>query len=132
MPRTQSLGHYVPTWGPDLFKLNLRVATIMAASGPVIATRLGHFAADSNSAVSKRESTRMVSEKVEAAQQSGMILASTWSKMLLSGPRLVTDPQSANAVISSAISSAHRALGPYEKGVVANRKRLSSEDHSHR
>ena len=125
MARAQHPGDYVPTWGPDLFKLNFRVATIMAASGQVIATRLSHFAADSNSAVSKRESSRMVSEKVDAARQSGLILASTWSKMLLSGPRLVTDPKSANAFIWSAIVNAHQLLGPNEKRVIANRKRLS-------
>lgn len=125
MARTQHPGDYVPTWGPDLFKLNMRVATILAASGQVIATRLGYFAADSNSTESKRESSRMVSEKVDAAQKSGMILARTWSKMLFSGPRLVTDPKSANAFMKSAIVDAHQSLAPYEKTVVANSKRLS-------
>ncbi len=125
MARAQHLGDYVPTWGPDLFKLNLRVATIMAASGQVIATRLGHFAADSSSAVSKRESSRMVQEKVDAAQQSGLILMRTWSKMLLSGPKFMTDPKGANALIASTLVSAYQSLGPYEKRVVANRKRLS-------
>lgn len=125
MTRTQHPGDFVPTWGPDLFKLNLRVATIVAASGQVIATRLGYFAADADSAVSKRESKRMVQEKMDAAQQSGLILTRTWSKMFLNGPRLVSDPKGANALMKSTLVDAHQALGPYEKRVVANQKRLS-------
>ncbi len=97
----------------------------MAASGQVIATRLGHFAADSTSAVSKRESSQMVQEKAAAAQQSGLILMRTWSKILLSSPKFMTDPKGANALIASTLVSAYQSLGPYEKRVVANRKRLS-------
>lgn len=114
----------LPTWGADLIRLNTRVGTILMASGPVIAARLTHFATDANSSVSRREATGMVSEKVEAAQKAGLILAQAWTKTLMTSPRLLTDPQGANTFIKNSLVDAHRALAPYEKKVLANRKRL--------
>lgn len=101
-------------------------STLMTLSPLVIASRMTEFwmTAASPSAASKREASRMITEKMQAVGESAMAVNMTMTKLAI---------DSATAAMTGLIRETHNdadtiltaALKPYSSRVTANQKRLS-------
>lgn len=115
----------LPTWGNAAFKLAETGLTIAVASQQVIALRLTMLATKPGQAGTTRESQRMVTEKVEAMQESASRFVRLSGNLVSAWPKLWTDPKAADRILRQTLSATNHAMAPFSRRVSSNAKRLS-------
>ncbi|MES2937431.1 MAG: polyhydroxyalkanoate granule-associated phasin [Pseudomonadota bacterium] len=115
------------------WQLGMKTWEMLLASGQVIGIRVGRMAAAGSrpSAGDRKEFTRMVSEKVAAAGQSGWGVAaqlqSTWAQLWVRNWEQWLRGEAATAPRwdAHAAQLAHAALRPVHRAATANARRLA-------
>lgn len=115
----------LPTWGNAAFKLAQTSLTIAMTSQQVIALRLSMMATKPGEAKTNRESQRMVTEKMEAMQESTARLIRLSTNLASAWPKLWTDPKAADRILRQTLSATNHAMAPYSRRVTSNAKRLT-------
>lgn len=115
----------LPTWGTAAMQLAQTGMTMAVASQQVIATRVAMMATHPGEARTNRESQRMVTEKVEAMQESAAQLYKLSGTLMTAWPKLWTDPKAADRLLKQTISGTERAMKPFSRRATSNAKRLS-------
>ncbi|MDO5682270.1 MAG: hypothetical protein Q4G46_05515 [Propionibacteriaceae bacterium] len=114
-----------PAWFNSMIQASTKAMTIAFAAQQVIGLRLTMLAANGNTSTNRREVERMVTEKMDAVNESGRVLFELAGSMAQAVPTMFFDPKAAERMLNRAAKAGDRALTPFERRVTANKKRLS-------
>lgn len=114
-----------PAWATTMVQASTKAMTIAVTAPQVIGLRLSMLALNGNTAKSRREVERMVTEKVDAVQQSSRTLFELAGTMTRAWPMMFFDAKAAERMLNRAARSSDKALAPFSRRVSANHKRLT-------
>lgn len=115
----------VPAWFNTMMRASTKAVTIAMTSQQVIAMRVSMLATSPNPTKNAHELQRMVTEKMDAVNESSRVLMQLAGTMAQAWPTMFVDPKAAERMLNKAAKASDRALTPFARRVTANQKRLS-------
>lgn len=114
-----------PAWMTTMAQASAKAVTMAFTAQQVIGLRVALLAMDGNTAKNRREIERMVTEKMDAVQESSRVLFELGGTMAKAWPTMFFDAKAAERMLNRAAKASDKALTPFSRRVTANHTRLS-------